>query len=84
MKLREHISWERSGDGPGFLFNRRLGEVFGLNASSAVLLEALMEGAEEEDLVQALIERCGAQELTARGDVAAFMLSLTEKDLGGA
>ncbi len=81
MKLRESVDWIRDGQEPGYLFDRRLGAIFGLNATSAVVLEQLAEGADEELLVAALREQCAASELAARDDVAAFLKTLMEKDL---
>ncbi len=81
MKLRETVDWVRKEGSLGYLFDRRLGTLFGLNSSSAVALEALAAGADELGIVEALVRRCGATELAARDDAAAFLETLMERDL---
>lgn len=78
MKCFDHVRWVRGDATTGYLFDARLGSVIALNESSAVILEALADGADEEAVVQALIERCGAGELAARDDASAFLGTLME------
>ncbi|MDP6539414.1 MAG: PqqD family protein [Planctomycetota bacterium] len=81
MKLQPQVSWERGDTGPGYLFDRRGGGIYGLNATSALVLEGLEEGRDEDGLVALLIARGEVGELAARDDVRAFLFLLAEQGL---
>ena len=81
MKLRSEVQWQREGERPGFLFDPRLGGLFGLNDTSCVVLEGLARGLDEETLVREIQETFDVPELTARVDLSAFLNLLMEHDL---
>ncbi len=81
MKLRSEVRWNRSTGQPGYLLDTRTGSIHALNASAAVLLDALNAGAEATTLEQSLRAHFDVGELAARDDVAAFTGLLLENDL---
>lgn len=81
MKLRSEVVWTRSGEEPGFLHDRRSGGIFGLNRTSATLMDAVLAGADPEDLVRRLTGEYDVFELSARGDVLTFVERLRRFDL---
>ncbi|MAF64136.1 MAG: hypothetical protein CMJ84_00565 [Planctomycetes bacterium] len=81
MKLQPQVIWERDGEGSGYLFDRRGGGVFGLNATSELVLEGLAQELDEDGLVDLLVSRHAVGELAARDDVRAFLTLLSENDL---
>jgi hypothetical protein len=81
MKLREEIRWEREGDEPGYLFDPRQGGVFGLNPTSALVLEGLARELDEEHLAAEMMANFEVGEVAARTDLSAFLDLLMEHDL---
>ncbi len=52
-----------------------------LNESGAMLFEKLQKGADEEELVNALLDEYDVDEQTARRDVAAFIQKAKDADV---
>ncbi|MFH0947028.1 MAG: PqqD family protein [Planctomycetota bacterium] len=81
MKLRSEVIWTRIGEESGFLHDRRSGGIFGLNRTSATLMEAILSGAGVAELTRRLTSEYDVFELSARGDVLAFVERLRRFDL---
>lgn len=81
MNLRSEIQWRRGDGAFGWLWDPRTGSVFGLNRSSAFVLERLAAGASAAELPALVAAELGAEPAAACDDVRAFLLQLEEHDL---
>ena len=68
----------------GFLFDPSSGQSYSLNETGALLLRALIGGAAEEDLVDALVAHFETDRERAERDVEHFLRRLDELGLRGA
>ncbi|MBL7008902.1 MAG: HPr-rel-A system PqqD family peptide chaperone [Planctomycetes bacterium] len=81
MRIRPEIRRQPAAGAHGWLWDPRTGSVFGLNRSSAFLLDLLAGGAAEAELPERLAEAFGLEAPAAVDDTRAFLRQLAEHDL---
>jgi hypothetical protein len=81
VRLRDGVSWVKSGGEPGYLFAARTGGVFALNTTGAAIVRGIEAGADRARLVADLLSAFRTEELEAGEAVDAFLASLSEHGL---
>lgn len=79
-RLRRHVSVSDVVDGM-VLLDERKGRYFKVNASGALILRTLLDGASPADAVRALVERYEVSEERAAADVDALTAELAGNGL---
>lgn len=80
-RLRDGVSWTRSGDDPGYLYASRTGGVFALNRTGASIVAGIEGGADRARLVLDLVRAFQTDELEAGEAVDRFLEFLREQGL---
>jgi PqqD family protein of HPr-rel-A system len=63
------------------VIHEHTGHTFHLNASAALMLEALLDGATDHDVASTVAERFGIPEITASADITALLAQLRARKL---
>lgn len=68
-----HFTFDRSPEGRGFIFNRKTGEVFSLNATGAFIVHCLLQSIPPSELPAKVSAAFCISEEDANQDVAEFL-----------